>query len=217
MNWGLLVLIGSALGFSKAVSNSGLAEYAAVAIRKSGMGAPASVYVLFGFTMVRDRNGEVFGPPQGVCVFYPSYCCKNHATLILIPISVSSKSGFRFEVVRVTHPRSPMLETRRYSFVQLCTELISNNAAAALNIPVALSMAKEMEVRTWGPLYQSLRLELIGRKLGETRAICGCWKTAQIPVFLASSFRNMYFVVRLPGAPSRLLHLGCHHDHPAPV
>lgn len=28
----------------------------------------------------------------------------------------------------------------------MCTELISNNAAAALNIPVALSMAREMKV-----------------------------------------------------------------------
>ena len=53
VNWGLLLLIGSALGFSKAVSNSGLAEYAAVAIRKSGMGPSASVFVVFGFTMVR--------------------------------------------------------------------------------------------------------------------------------------------------------------------
>lgn len=31
--------------------------------------------------------------------------------------------------------------------IQLCTELISNNAAAALNIPVALSMARELKVK----------------------------------------------------------------------
>lgn len=29
---------------------------------------------------------------------------------------------------------------------QFCTELISNNAAAALNIPIALSMARELKV-----------------------------------------------------------------------
>lgn len=30
---------------------------------------------------------------------------------------------------------------------QMCTELITNNAAAALAVPVALSIAKELEVR----------------------------------------------------------------------
>lgn len=29
----------------------------------------------------------------------------------------------------------------------MCTELITNNAAAALAVPVALSIAKELEVR----------------------------------------------------------------------
>eukprot|EP00903_Cladosiphon_okamuranus_P007703 g7465.t1 len=78
VNWGLLVLIGCALGFSKAMANSGLAHFAGRAVRESGMSESASLYALFGLTM-------------------------------------------------------------------LCTELISNNAAAALNIPVALSMARELK------------------------------------------------------------------------
>lgn len=55
VNWGLLVLIGSALGFSKAVINSGLADFAASGIRESGMSPSASVFALFGFTMVSVR------------------------------------------------------------------------------------------------------------------------------------------------------------------
>eukprot|EP00752_Nemacystus_decipiens_P012017 g10652.t1 len=78
VNWGLLLLIGSALGFSKAMANSGLAHFAGKAVRESGMSESASLYALFGLTM-------------------------------------------------------------------LCTELISNNAAAALNIPIALSMARELK------------------------------------------------------------------------
>lgn len=31
--------------------------------------------------------------------------------------------------------------------VQVCTELITNNAAAALAVPIALSIAKELDVR----------------------------------------------------------------------
>ncbi|CAM9577422.1 unnamed protein product [Scytosiphon promiscuus] len=79
VDWALLLLVGSALGLSKAISNSGLAGYAGNAIKESGMSASASLYLLYGFTMV-------------------------------------------------------------------CTELITNNAAAALAVPVALSIAKELEV-----------------------------------------------------------------------
>lgn len=53
VDWALLLLVGSALGLSKAISNSGLAGYAGNAIRQSGMSASASLYVLYGFTMVR--------------------------------------------------------------------------------------------------------------------------------------------------------------------
>lgn len=52
VDWSLLLLVGSALGLSKAISNSGLADYAGEAIRNSGMSASASIYVLYGFTMV---------------------------------------------------------------------------------------------------------------------------------------------------------------------
>lgn len=52
VDWGLLLLVGSALGLSKAISNSGLADYAGEAIRDSGMSASASIFVLYGFTMV---------------------------------------------------------------------------------------------------------------------------------------------------------------------
>lgn len=53
VNWGLLLLIGSALGFSKAIANSGLAAMAGKAVRESGMSPPASLYALFLLTMVR--------------------------------------------------------------------------------------------------------------------------------------------------------------------
>lgn len=56
VNWRLLLLIGSALGFSKAIGNSGLADLAGDAIKESGMSPAASLYVLFGFTMVRIRS-----------------------------------------------------------------------------------------------------------------------------------------------------------------
>ncbi|CAN0127521.1 unnamed protein product [Pylaiella littoralis] len=79
VDWALLLLVGSALGLSKAIANSGLAGYAGNAIKESGMSASASLYLLYGFTMI-------------------------------------------------------------------CTELITNNAAAALAIPIALSIAKELEV-----------------------------------------------------------------------
>ena len=54
INWRLLVLMGSALGFSKSIVNSGLAERAGEAIRDSGMTPWASLLVLFGFTMVSE-------------------------------------------------------------------------------------------------------------------------------------------------------------------
>lgn len=60
VNWGLLVLIGSALGFSKAMTNSGLADAAGAAVRESGMSASASLYALFGLTMVRDDLVDSF-------------------------------------------------------------------------------------------------------------------------------------------------------------
>lgn len=56
VNWGLLLLIGSALGFSKAMANSGLADFAGRAVRESGMSESASLYALFGLTMV---SGDV--------------------------------------------------------------------------------------------------------------------------------------------------------------
>lgn len=55
VDWALLLLVGSALGLSKAISNSGLADYAGGAIRDSGMSASASLYVLYAFTMVRRQ------------------------------------------------------------------------------------------------------------------------------------------------------------------
>lgn len=52
VDWALLLLVGSALGLSKAIANSGLAGYAGNAIKESGMSASASLYLLYGFTMV---------------------------------------------------------------------------------------------------------------------------------------------------------------------
>lgn len=53
VDWSLLLLIGSALGLSKGIVNSGLADYVGGAIRSSGISADASLFVLYGFTMVR--------------------------------------------------------------------------------------------------------------------------------------------------------------------
>lgn len=52
INWRLLLLIGSALGLSKGVVNSGLANYVETAIRNSGMSADGSLFVVCAFTMV---------------------------------------------------------------------------------------------------------------------------------------------------------------------
>lgn len=52
VNWRLLLLIGSALGLSKGVVNSGLASYVGTAIRNSGMSADCSLFVICAFTMV---------------------------------------------------------------------------------------------------------------------------------------------------------------------
>lgn len=52
VDWSLLLLIGSALGLSKGIVNSGLADYVGTAIRDSGMSADASVFVLYLFTVV---------------------------------------------------------------------------------------------------------------------------------------------------------------------
>lgn len=54
IDWGLLLLIGSALGLSKGIVNSGLAGYIGGAIRDSGISADASVFVLYLFTVVSD-------------------------------------------------------------------------------------------------------------------------------------------------------------------
>lgn len=59
VDWSLLLLVGSALGLSKAIANSGLAGYAGNAIRESGMSASASLYLLYGFTMV--SLGQISG------------------------------------------------------------------------------------------------------------------------------------------------------------
>eukprot|EP00903_Cladosiphon_okamuranus_P007706 g7468.t1 len=79
VDWSLLLLIGSALGLSRGIVNSGLANYVGGAIRDSGISADASLFVLYAFTMV-------------------------------------------------------------------CTELITNNAAAALATPIAFSISRELGV-----------------------------------------------------------------------
>lgn len=59
INWRLLLLIGSALGLSKGVVNSGRANYVGVAIRNSGMSPDGSLFVICAFTMVSQ---PVIGP-----------------------------------------------------------------------------------------------------------------------------------------------------------
>lgn len=53
VDWSLLLLIGSALGLSKGIVNSGLADYVGQAIRDSGISPDGSLFVLYAFTMVR--------------------------------------------------------------------------------------------------------------------------------------------------------------------
>lgn len=55
VDWALLLLIGSALGLSKGIVNSGLADYVGSAIRNSGISANASIFVLYFFTVVSGR------------------------------------------------------------------------------------------------------------------------------------------------------------------
>lgn len=56
VDWSLLLLIGSALGLSRGIVNSGLADYVGGAIRDSGISADASLFVLYAFTMVSRVN-----------------------------------------------------------------------------------------------------------------------------------------------------------------
>lgn len=62
VDWSLLLLIGSALGLSKGIVNSGLAGYVGGAIRDSGISAEGSLFVLYAFTMVsRPLRTAVLG------------------------------------------------------------------------------------------------------------------------------------------------------------
>lgn len=54
VDWELLLLIGSSLGLSKAIPNSGLASLAGDAMKASGMSHWASLCFLFGFSTVRE-------------------------------------------------------------------------------------------------------------------------------------------------------------------
>lgn len=62
VDWSLLLLIGSALGLSKGIVNSGLANFIGGAIRDSGISADASLFVLYAFTMV---SREIVRPSVG--------------------------------------------------------------------------------------------------------------------------------------------------------
>lgn len=78
VDWALLLLVGSALGLSKAISNSGLASYAGNAIRESGMSASTSLYVLYGFTMVWTASGRRGGGRVHICFgFFGLFSDKN--------------------------------------------------------------------------------------------------------------------------------------------
>lgn len=52
VDWALLLLIGSALGLSKGIVNSGLADYVGGAIRDSGVSPEGSIFVIYAFTVV---------------------------------------------------------------------------------------------------------------------------------------------------------------------
>ncbi|CAM9900128.1 unnamed protein product, partial [Sphacelaria rigidula] len=52
VDWALLLLIGSALGLSKGIENSGLADYVGSAIQNSGVSAEGSVFIIYAFTVV---------------------------------------------------------------------------------------------------------------------------------------------------------------------
>ncbi len=76
VDWSLLLLIGSALGLSKGIVNSGLANYVGGAIRDSGISADGSLFVLYAFTMV-SRSPSPQPPPSrwwGCCGFVGGRC-----------------------------------------------------------------------------------------------------------------------------------------------
>lgn len=52
IDWPLLLLIGSALGLSKGVVNSGLSDYIGGGIKDSGMNAHFALAFTYGLTMV---------------------------------------------------------------------------------------------------------------------------------------------------------------------
>ena len=71
IDWSLLLLIGSALGLSKGIVNSGLAGYVGRAIRDSGISPDASLFVLYAFTMVRTFTEGFYWLEILVCVPRP--------------------------------------------------------------------------------------------------------------------------------------------------
>lgn len=71
IDWSLLLLIGSALGLSRGIVNSGLANYVGGAIRDSGISADASLFVLYAFTMVSQsvrRSLRILIVPAEACL-----------------------------------------------------------------------------------------------------------------------------------------------------
>lgn len=67
--------------------------------------------------------------PMRTAVRTPVLCC-NHPPFLLVVALLRVRAPLRFLPVP-----------------KVCTELITNNAAAALAVPIALSIAKELEVR----------------------------------------------------------------------
>lgn len=55
VDWAVLVLMGSALGLSRAIVNSGLARLVGLAVRHLGSGRWTSLLLLLGWTTVRWR------------------------------------------------------------------------------------------------------------------------------------------------------------------
>lgn len=84
VDWALLLLVGSALGLSKAIENSGLADFAGSAIRESGLSASASIYVLYAFTMVRGTTGRARSRSL----------CRVSRSLVSVGYSSESREGY---------------------------------------------------------------------------------------------------------------------------
>eukprot|EP00953_Heterococcus_sp_UTEX-ZZ885_P012833 7337-Heterococcus_DN1.PRE.3 len=118
VDWGLLLLIGSAIGLSQAMSNSGLARYVVVV---------ESVPLLMRSVSLPQQQRQADH----------AFCSLTHLTCITTPTGDGIKDAGLSAWGALTI---------MYLFNMVVTEILTNNAAAAITVPLGLAIAESLEV-----------------------------------------------------------------------